>query len=411
MINKNKEILIIVFLYFSLFGSLYFGEDSLGGAKHDFEFHKVFIYSFAENFKFSLINYGYDELYARNFPTFYILLSVLYKIGFSIDQIRFLNIFTIIPLIIIFYKTIDYSDLKIEKKFKYLFIISLLLSPTIRSLAVWPYPLLWAYLFFLISIYYFLKFQKNKILSEKIKYCFLNILFFSISCYLTPNLSFFVIFYLFYFIKYFKFSKITLLILFINFLLALPALIFLIKTEFYIFKIDYPFESINFNYSNKIVLISTLFLFYFLPFLSIKKFKNIFYNINYKYLILLILFCIINIYFFNFKNNAGGGIFYGLSTKLFNNFYLIYFVFIASILVIYFFNLINIKNSILFVVLIFYNSQYTIYHKYFDPLLMIIILLLFQLDKKYININRNIGFNYIYLYIFLLFANVVKNFI
>ena len=123
------------------------------------------------------------------------------------------------------------------------------------------------------------------------------------------------------------------------------------------------------------------------------------------------LFCIINIYFFNFKNNAGGGIFYGLSTKLFNNFYLIYFVFIASILVIYFFNLINIKNSILFVVLIFYNSQYTIYHKYFDPLLMIIILLLFQLDKKYINNNRNIGFNYIYLYIFLLFANVVKNFI
>ena len=115
MINKNKEILIIVFLYFSLFGSLYFGEDSLGGAKYDFEFHKVFIYSFAENFKFSLINYGYDELYARNFPTFYILLSVLYKIGFSIDQIRFLNIFTIIPLIIIFYKTIDYSDLKIEK--------------------------------------------------------------------------------------------------------------------------------------------------------------------------------------------------------------------------------------------------------------------------------------------------------
>ncbi len=411
MINKNKEILIIVFLYFSLFGSLYFGEDSLGGAKHDFEFHKVFIYSFAENFKFSLINYGYDELYARNFPTFYILLSVLYKIGFSIDQIRFLNIFTIIPLIIIFYKTIDYSDLKIEKKFKYLFIISLLLSPTIRSLAVWPYPLLWAYLFFLISIYYFLKFQKNKILSEKIKYCFLNILFFSISCYLTPNLSFFVIFYLFYFIKYFKFSKITLLILFINFLLALPALIFLIETEFYIFKIDYPFESINFNYSNKIILISTLFLFYFLPFLSIKKFKNIFYNINYKYLILLMLFCIINIYFFNFKNNAGGGIFYGLSTKLFNNFYLIYFVFIASILVIYFFNLINIKNSILFVVLIFYNSQYTIYHKYFDPLLMIIILLLFQLDKKYINNNRNIGFNYIYLYIFLLFANVVKNFI
>ena len=188
MINKNKESLIIIFLYFSFFVSLYFGEDSLGGAKHDFEFHEKFIFSFAENFKFSLINYGYDDLYARNFPTFYILLSLLYKIGLSIEQIRFINIFTIIPIIIIFYKTIDYSDLKIEKKIKYLFIIALLISPTIRSLAVWPYPLLWAYLFFLISIYYFLRFQKSEIKSERIKNCFLNILFFSISCYLTPNL-------------------------------------------------------------------------------------------------------------------------------------------------------------------------------------------------------------------------------
>ena len=90
MINKNKESLIIIFLYFSLFVSLYFGEDSLGGAKHDFEFHEKFILSFAENFKFSLINYGYNELYARNFPTFYILLALLYNIGLSIEQIRFL---------------------------------------------------------------------------------------------------------------------------------------------------------------------------------------------------------------------------------------------------------------------------------------------------------------------------------
>ena len=71
MINKKKENLIIIFLYFSLFVSLYFGEDTLGGAKHDFEFHKVFIYSFAENLKFSLINYGYDE---------FVLIWLFYKI-------------------------------------------------------------------------------------------------------------------------------------------------------------------------------------------------------------------------------------------------------------------------------------------------------------------------------------------
>ena len=254
-------------------------------------------------------------------------------------------------------------------------------------------------------------FQKSEIFGEKTKYCFLNILFLSICCYFTPNFSFFVIFYLFYFIKYFKFSKVTLLILFVNFLLALPALIFLIKTEFYILKNDYPFETINLNYSNKIILISSLFFFYFLPFISLQKIKSIFYKPNYKYLILLMIFCIINIYFFNFKNNAGGGIFYAISTKFFDNFYLIYVIFIISVLLIYLFKLINVNNSILFIILIFYNSQYTIYHKYFDPLLMIIFLFLFQMDKKYLNNNKNVGFNYIFLYIFLFFANVVKNYI
>ena len=96
MTKLNKQKLIILLLFFSFFVSFYFEEDILGGAKHDFEFHEIFIINFAQNFKFTLFNYGYDELYARNFPTFYILTSIFYKIGLTIDQIRFLNIFFII---------------------------------------------------------------------------------------------------------------------------------------------------------------------------------------------------------------------------------------------------------------------------------------------------------------------------
>ncbi len=411
MTKLNKQKLIILLLFFSFFVSFYFEEDILGGAKHDFEFHEIFIINFAQNFKFTLFNYGYDELYARNFPTFYILTSIFYKIGLTIDQIRFLNIFFIIPFIIILYKALDYSELNIEKKYKYLFVVALLLSPTIRSLAIWPYPLLWAYLFFLISILFFLKFKKIKIYKEKIKYCFLNIIFFSIACYLTPNLSFFVFFYIFYYFKFFRVSKITLFICATYLLLALPAIFFLIVTEFYILKNDYPFATINLNYSNKIVLISSLILFYFLPFISIKKLKKVSTKLNYKYLFILGLFCITNIFFFNFQNNAGGGIFFHLSTKLFNNFYLIYFVFILSILMMYLLKLINLNNLILYGILIFYNSQYTIYHKYFDPLLMIVFLLLFKLDRKYINNNRFVSINYICLYIFLIVTNLLKNYI
>ncbi len=77
----------------------------------------------------------------------------------------------------------------------------------------------------------------------------------------------------------------------------------------------------------------------------------------------------------------------------------------------YLLKLINLNNLILYGILIFYNSQYTIYHKYFDPLLMIVFLLLFKLDRKYINNNRFVSINYICLYIFLIVTNLLKNYI
>ena len=48
----------------------------------------------------------------------------------------------------------------------------------------------------------------------------------------------------------------------------------------------------------------------------------------------------------------------------------------------YLLKLINLNNLILYGILIFYNSQYTIYHKYFDPLLMIVFLFVYLYRNK-----------------------------
>ena len=76
------------------------------------------------------------------------------------------------------------------------------------------------------------------------------------------------------------------------------------------------------NFTNKIVLISTIIFFYFLPFISIKK-KLIIdkFKLN-KNLIFLIIFISLNIFFFNYDNQTagvgrtGGGIFFHLSQLL-----------------------------------------------------------------------------------------------
>ena len=86
---------------------------------------------------------------------------------------------------------------------------------------------------------------------------------------------------------------------------------------------------------------------------------------NFIILISIIFLCILS---FNYKSGAGGGFFYKFSIILFKNYTLLFLVFIFSILYFYFNNLLNFNNILIFIILILYNLQYSIYYKYFDPL-------------------------------------------
>ena len=108
----------------------------------------------------------------RNSPVFYIVISQLVKIGFEIKYLKYLNIIFVFSIIFFFLKSLEINYKNIKFDTKIFLLCTIALSPTIRSLTINPYPLLWAITFFSISIYYFLKFQKVDIKEYKLKNAF-----------------------------------------------------------------------------------------------------------------------------------------------------------------------------------------------------------------------------------------------
>ena len=407
--EKNNLFIVIILGFISLVFAAYNGEDLIGGAKYDYSFHEKYIINFYENFNLAINEFG-SNFEVRNSPIFFIFSSFFLKFGIDINNLKYFNLIILAPLIIFFIKSLNlkYSNLSLETNSYLLSII--FISPTIRSLSAWPYPLTWAVCFFLISIFYFLKFEKTDSNKKKIKYSLLNIFFLALSAYFTPNFGIFSIFYLFFFLKHFKFSKESFLIIFGNIILSLPALYFLIIKDFYLFKHEAEHVITNYsiydtlNISNKIIIITTIIFFFFIPFVNIKKLidKN-FFNKSW----LLLLFIFINIIFFNFSKGLGGGFFYHLSNFLFKGPVLLFFVFAISLFIFRKYGLLNFHNIFLFIILILYNIQSTIYFKYYDPIIFFMILFLFKFK---FNLNK-ISKKYFLFYLFFLFISFGKKFI
>ncbi len=389
--------------------SFIFNEDPLGGASHDFKYHEKYFYYFSNNFAQTISEYGLKNE-VRNSPVFYILFSKIYHMGISIDNLKYFNLFIIFPIILFFNKCLDLKYNNPNNKIKFLLISCIFLSPTVRSLINYPYPLIWAICFFLISIYFFLKFKKvNELKRSNCLLCILNL---SIASYFTPNFAVFIIFYFYHFFLNLKNSKELLLLIVFSFILSIPAIAFLIWKDFYMFKNNVFNVSIyeKINLSNKIVIITSFLIFFFIPYIkkiyfSLDEIKAKIKDTNFIILLSLIFLCL---FYFDYKSGAGGGFFYKLSIILFKNDTFILSVFVFSLLFFYFANLINKNNLVIYTILILYNLQYSIYYKYFDPLLIFIFLFLMRIDKsKSFNLNM-IGNKYFLLYFIFLCMNIFK---
>ena len=383
--NTNHHYLIIFFIfYLTVLLGMYFNEDNLGGASHDSIYHFKIVQQFNENFFYTLANFGKYELDlgTRNSPVFWVFISIFNKF-ISFDSIRVLNSLIIFLTAIIFYKCL----LLKYKNFNHLNLIILasmiFLSPSLRSLVIWPYSLSWGLFLFILSIYYYLKSKNN----FGLKNSFLilsNVIF---AAYVYPSFSVFFIFYFFKIINKTRNTILTIKILFLSFMLSLPCIIYLASTDFLknfedAQGVDTSLSQ-SLNISNKILIIGTMILYFLMPIINLKEIFIKLKSINKLHLLLIFIFCLTNIYFFNFPHSVwGGGFFHKASNIMFGNNYLFFMFSVLSILIIYSIIEKNFNNYLLLIILILFNPQLTIYLKYFDPLIFVLFLTLFDFDLK-----------------------------
>lgn len=411
---KNKNIFFtFLILYLSLIFGFYFDENLNYGAQGDWIYTDLPpIIDLSNNFKETLLNY---ESYGhRHSPVYLIFLSFFKKIGFPVDIIRFLHLNISIFLIYIFFKCLSLKFKEIDKTILLLLAFSIFLSPTFRSLAIWPSSRIAGLIFFLFSIYEFIKYQQNKSNISLWK----NIVYLILSSYISPNFSLFIFYFLYHYSKSHKLSYLILICL-ICLILSFPAL-------YYLFYLDINFLTagtpgldennpigLNFNFSNKILIISSIILFQCIPFLINKNILIKILNFFKENIIAILAFLSLNIVFFDYSMQyTGGGIFFQISNYLVKNNLIFYFFCFLSIGLIWYFSKRNYNNLLIFIILIASNIQNTIYHKYYDPLLMILLFTLINTDlsKAFLRNKINVIYPYIF-YLIFIFMRIIKNFI
>jgi len=409
MHHKNKQFyyyLLGVFLYLSLIGGFIINENSSGGAYGDYLTNKEIIYKFSTNFFETLVHF--DKENTRHSPFLYLILSLFKKIGLSDLNIRIINLHFLLLTIFFFYRCLKIKFYNYNNLNLYLISLLLFLSPTFRSLSIWPDSRLYGLLFFIISIYFYLNFIKEKDKNKKFNFALQNTFYLCLASYFSPNFSLFVIYYLLSFFSHYKIHKYFFYIILLNFFLSLPAIyyIFYLKIFFFLNSASGAGKSlIALNPANKIILISSIILFHYIPFFFVTKNK---FKINFNYLLISGITLIISIYFFNYNLNfTGGGIIYKLSNILFNNNYLLFFFSFLGFLLLFNLCYKQINNFILILLIILGNPQLEIYHKYYDPMLLVMFFTLFNISFDSQLLKNRIVIFYAFSFLFLI-ANFMR---
>ena len=222
-ILKNRNYLIILFsiLYISLLVGFFFNENATGGAIGDYSVKRTLIINFSENFIGTLLNF--DQFEDRHTPVMTMYFSIFEKLKINESVVRFFHLHIALLVVFAFYKTLRLKYYTIDEKLLFSFALVLLLSPTIRSTTIWPDSRTYGLLFFILSIFFFIKFQTQ----NEFKFAVYNTIALSISSYLSLNFAVFSFFFFFNYLKKLGISNKIIFLFFLNIILALPAFYYL----------------------------------------------------------------------------------------------------------------------------------------------------------------------------------------
>ena len=311
-----------------------------------------------------------------------------------------------------FYKIIK-LNYKLDNNYIFYLSLVIFISPYFRSSSIWLLGDNLSLIFFSISVLFFIKSINTK---NELKNFFLCLLFIILCSYVRYYYSIFSIYYLLIFYRYLNKKTFFYLILF-SLILALPAIAYFnfIFQNYNFFGTVNNFTKINL-YSNALIIFS-IFLFYLLPIIynvrfkifdHFKKNKNYFFGIFFILITLYLidLFKILEIISFSPK---GGGVFLKLFDyfRLDINLFMTLITFISIIILDYLFQDNRFLNYFLILTLNVSLPLFTLYQKYLDPLIFLLIFGLIKSDTlKRIIVFREIKLKnyFIYFFSFYLFS-------
>jgi len=381
-LQKKFYLSILIILSFIL--GFFFNEDVAGGGHLDLPlFYSNFL--LIKNSNFSSI--AWHDYISSGFPLHHLLVAYIF---FFTEDIFFLKIFSfLISLLCIL---IFYSILKLKYKISERFNSSIilisvtpLLSPYFRSSGFWGLEENTCYLFFLISILFYLKKNCN--------YCkYLAILSSTCAVLIRQPFIFWSLYLFFYYFNFHKiFSKNNLYNIFFYIICFIPVFYFI-----YIFN-GFTKESIRIVFTPiNIPIIISFFFYYLFPFILIHLDKLMRNLIRTKSLIFLLFFLVFYFLFrnkfetINFYNSIGGGLIYKSIFNL-NIFDINFNIKVLLFLLISYFGFIFLfiiakKNILIWkfflVSLIVYSFVNVIFQEYFDPLIFFIIIIFSNYIKK-----------------------------
>lgn len=409
--NYRFSIFLSITLYFSLVIGFFLGEDLNSGAVGDWHgTNYPVIRDSAIDLKNTLLNY--TDYHHRHSPIYPIFLGQFLKLNISYDFIRFIHLNISLLLIYSFYKCLVLKFNNTNKNILIILSLVIFLSPTFRSLAIWPDSRIIGVIFFTLSILEFLKFEKNKNYSHVWK----NLLYLILSSYISPNFSIFIIFFAYHYLKKLNFAKLIPISLFCL-IMSFPAFYYLFILDINFLLAKTPGSNVNetiglnFNFADKILIISSIIMFHFSPFLLNKKFLTEFFDYSKKNILIIVPIFLLCLIFFEYSMRfTGGGVFFQISNFLLKNNFIFYILALISLFLIGYFSNKNLNNFLIFLILICSNVQNSIYHKYYDPLILI---LFFTIFNNFLNrdfFQKNINFLYLYCFYFIFISlRIIKS--
>jgi|TARA_B110000211_G_C14087903_1_gene557538 hypothetical protein len=393
--SLNK--LLFFFLSISLLVGLFFGMDPSGSGGFISDFNKTW----------PIVVNPFDIFTAVTLDMKFLLhYYIMFAIN-SVTQDQYLSriffclVSISIPLIFYFCLKLKFSNVNENNLF--LFSLTIFLLPSFRSGAIWANTQITALIFFLLSLLFFIKWEKQKEITLS-KNLILSLIFMSCAVYSRQLYALIFLYYVYFFlitVSKRQFIKICSII----FILALPGIFFVI---------DHPHlltTSVNSKLYNSLLINTSILSFYLIPFylalVICKKIKlekinkqTYFFGIS-SFVITLILASL-----FDYNYKLGGGYFLKLSVITFGNFY---FFYLTSLIGIFFLTILSIKNSknfIMIILIILGFTSFQIFQKYFEPMFLIMLFLLFEIKiiKIFLDNKKAIICYQVYMLVYLVSA-------